>query len=131
MNRDISTLILRLVFGGFMLWNHGLNKFLEVWSKIDPFIVDVPLQKRNLFGLGTIISIILFIFGELIAPLFVIIGYKTRVFAVFSAITMFFAFILVHLKDPASGESAILFLTGFIIISSRGPGKYSIDRKSL
>tara|TARA_B100001250_G_scaffold43009_1_gene33939 strand:- start:104 stop:481 length:378 start_codon:yes stop_codon:yes gene_type:complete len=124
MNKNTSLLLARIFFGGLMAWNHGLTKFLELW----PFN-DIAIRDRDLFGLGAIVSVLLFVLGEFIAPIFVLIGYKTRVFAIFSMITMFFAIVLAHLDDPfRSWEKALLFFIGFLIIFLMGPGKHSIDR---
>ena len=124
MNKNISLLLARIFFGGLMIWNHGLSKFLELWP-----LNDVVIRDRDLFGLGAIVSVLLFILGEFIAPFFVLIGYKTRIFSIFPMITMFFAIVLAHLDDPfRSWEKPLLFFVGFLIIFLMGPGKHSIDR---
>ncbi len=124
MNKNISLLLARIFFAGLMIWNHGLSKFLELW----PFN-DVAISDRDLFDLGALASVILFVLGEFLAPIFVLIGYKTRIFSLFPIITMFFAIVLVH-SDMSFGtwEKALLFLVGFLMIFLMGPGKYSIDR---
>ena len=77
MNKNISLLLARIFFGGLMIWNHGLSKFLELWP-----LNDVVVRDRDLFGLGAIVSVLLFILGEFIAPFFVLIGYKTKIFSI-------------------------------------------------
>ncbi len=124
MNKNISLLLARIFFAGLLIYNHGLNKFLELW----PFN-DVAISDRDLFGLGALASVILFVLGEFLAPIFVLIGYKTRIFSLFPIITMFFAIVLVHSDMPfGTWEKALLFLVGFLMIFLMGPGKYSIDR---
>ena len=124
MNKNISLLLARIFFAGLLIYNHGLTKFLELW----PFN-DIAIRDRDLFGLGAIVSILLFVLGEFLAPIFVLIGYKTRIFALFSIITMFFAIVLSHLDDPfRTWEKPLLFLIGFLLIFLMGPGKHSIDR---
>ena len=109
-----------------MIVNHGLSKFLELW----PFN-DILIRDRDLFGLGSIVSILLFVLGEFIAPILIAIGYKARFFSIFPILTMFFAIVLVHMDDPfKSWEKPLLFLIGFLIILLMGPGRYSIDRRS-
>ena len=121
MYKNISLLILRVSFSVLMIVNHGLSKFLELW----------PFNDRDLFGLGSIVSILLFVLGEFIAPIFIAIGYKTRFFSIFPILTMFFAIVLVHMDDPfKSWEKPLLFLIGFLIILLMGPGRYSLDRRS-
>ena len=127
MNRDISLLIARLFFGGLMIYNHGYKYFLEIWPFND---VSFGSSDENIFGLGVIISTILFFLGEFLGPLFVFVGYKTKLFSLLPLITMICAIFLAHSDDPLSGgEEAMLFLAGFSIILLMGPGKYSIDRK--
>tara|TARA_Y100000766_G_scaffold228865_1_gene202316 strand:- start:174 stop:506 length:333 start_codon:yes stop_codon:yes gene_type:complete len=109
-----------------MIVNHGLSKFLELW----PFN-DILIRDRDLFGLGSIVSILLFVLGEFLAPILISIGYKTRFFSIFPILTMFFAIVLVHMDDPfKSWEKPLLFLIGFLIILLMGPGRYSLDRRS-
>ena len=80
-------------------------------------------------GIGSLPSLLLTIFGEVIAPLFVILGYKTRPFALPPAITMLVAALVVHHSDPFNRkELALMFAVCFIFIFLVGPGKYSIDK---
>ena len=126
MYKNISLLILRVSFSVLMIVNHGLSKFLELW----PFN-DILIRDRDLFGLGSFVSILLFVLGEFIAPILIAIGYKTRFFSIFPILTMFFAIVLVHMDDPfKSWEKPLLFLIGFLIILLMGPGRYSLDRRS-
>ena len=62
-----------------MIVNHGLSKFLELW----PFN-DILIRDRDLFGLGSIVSVLLFVLGEFLAPILIAIGYKTRFFSILS-----------------------------------------------
>ena len=89
MYKNISLLILRVSFSVLMIVNHGLSKFLELW----PFN-DILIRDRDLFGLGSIFSVLLFVLGEFLAPILIAIGYKTRFFSIFPILTMFFAIVL-------------------------------------
>ena len=84
MYKNISLLILRVSFSGLMIVNHGLSKFLELW----PFN-DILIRDRDLFGLGSIVSILLFVLGEFIAPILIAIGYKARFFSIFPDLKAF------------------------------------------
>ena len=65
-----------------------------------------------------------------IAPIFILIGYKTKFFSFFPAATMFVAAFIVHMGDPFGRvEKALLFLAVFVILMLTGPGKYSIAKK--
>jgi putative oxidoreductase len=119
---NIASLLIRIVFAGSMLYGHGLSKFYR--------LIEGNLSFANPIGIGEAPTLVLAVFSEFLAPLFILIGYKTKIFSFFPAATMFVAAFIVHLSDPfARKEKAILFLIGFIVIMMMGPGKYSIDRK--
>ena len=119
---NIALLLIRIVFAGSMLYGHGLSKFYR--------LIEGNLSFANPLVIGEAPSLVLSVFSEFLAPLFILIGYKTKIFSFFPAATMFVAAFIVHLSDPfARKEKAILFLIGFIVIMMMGPGKYSIDRK--
>ena len=119
---NIALLLIRIVFAGSMLYGHGLSKLNR--------LIEGDLSFANPIGIGEAPTLVLAVFSEFLAPLFILVGYKTKVFSFFPAATMFVAAFIVHLSDPfARKEKAILFLIGFIVIMMMGPGKYSIDRK--
>jgi putative oxidoreductase len=119
---NIALLLLRIVFAGSMLYGHGLSKFYR--------LIEGDLSFANPIGIGEAPTLVLAVFSEFLAPIFILVGYKTKIFSFFPAATMFVAAFIVHLSDPfARKEKAILFLIGFIVIMMMGPGKYSIDRK--
>ena len=119
---NIALLLIRIVFAGSMLYGHGLSKFYR--------LIEGNLSFANPIGIGEAPTLVLAVFSEFLAPLFILIGYKTKIFSFFPAATMFVAAFIVHLSDPfARKEKAILFLIGFIVIMMMGPGKYSIDKK--
>ncbi|MCH1484851.1 MAG: DoxX family protein [Flavobacteriaceae bacterium] len=119
---NIALLLIRIVFAGSMLYGHGLSKFYR--------LIEGNLSFANPIGIGEAPTLVLAVFSEFLAPLFILVGYKTKIFSFFPAATMFVAAFIVHLSDPfARKEKAILFLIGFIVIMMMGPGKYSIDRK--
>ena len=81
-------------------------------------------------GIGITPSLILASFGEFIAPVFIIIGWKTRLFTIFPALTMLVAFAIAHDGDPFSKkEKSLMYLIAFIVIYLMGPGKYSLDKQ--
>ncbi len=119
---NIALLILRIVFAGSMLYGHGLNKFNK--------LIEGDLTFANPIGIGEAPTLILAVISEFLAPIFILIGYKTRFFSFFPAATMFVAAFIVHMGDPFGRvEKALLFLTVFLILMLTGPGKYSIDKK--
>ena len=118
---NVALLILRLGFGGFML-THGIPKIGRLFES--------PVKFADPFGIGETPTLILAIIGEVIAPIFIIIGFKTKLASIPSVITMAVAAFVIHAKDDlGTKEHALLFLIAFIAIFLAGPGKYSVDRK--
>tara|TARA_B100001175_G_scaffold91908_1_gene77680 strand:- start:2605 stop:3126 length:522 start_codon:yes stop_codon:yes gene_type:complete len=123
---NISLLLLRLVFAGSMLYGHGLSKWKKLFEGV---FFDGSLNFANPIGIGELPTLILAVFSEFLAPIFIIFGFKTRFFSFFPAATMFVAVFIVHLGDPFGKiEKALLFLCVFVILMMTGPGKYSIDK---
>lgn len=118
---NFGLLILRIAFSG-MLLTHGIPKLLKLLS--GNFEFGDPI------GIGAPASLILAVLGEVIFPILVIIGFKTRLATIPIIITMAVAAFVVHANDPiGTKEKAILFLIAFISIALVGPGKFSIDKK--
>jgi len=119
---NIALLILRLVFAGSMLYGHGLGKLNK--------LISGDLSFGNPIGIGEAPTLILAVFSEFFAPIFILIGFKTKFFSFFPAATMFVAAFIVHMGDPFGRvEKALLFLAVFTVLMLTGPGKYSIDKK--
>jgi putative oxidoreductase len=116
---DLALLLLRLGFGGFML-THGIPKLSKLSN---------AAQFPDPLGIGGLPSLILCLIGEVLAPILIIIGFKTKWAAIPAAITMLVAAFVVHAKDDLSTkEHALLFCIAFVVIFLAGPGKLSIDR---
>ena len=121
MKLDISLLFNRVALSLLML-THGYPKLIRLFSENPTF--------SNPIGIGEFPTLVLAVFSEFIAPIFIIIGYKTKMFSFFPLVTMLVAGFIVHFDDPLkSKEKALLYLIGFILIFLLGPGKYSIDKK--
>jgi putative oxidoreductase len=118
---DLGLALLRIVPSLLMI-THGFPKFKNLISGDIKFIDPI--------GIGDAPSLILAVIGELVCPILIIIGYKTRWAALPAAITMAIAAFIVHEADPfEKKELALLYLTFFVVILMVGPGKYSIDKK--
>tara|TARA_B100001173_G_scaffold99606_1_gene86038 strand:- start:53 stop:427 length:375 start_codon:yes stop_codon:yes gene_type:complete len=118
---NFGLLILRFVFS-IGLMTHGYGKFLRV--------INGNFKFSDPIGIGITPSLILASFGEFIAPIFIIVGWKTRLFSIFPAVTMLVAFTIAHDGDPFSRkEKSLMYLMAFIAIYFTGPGKYSVDKE--
>ena len=118
---NFGLLILRVGFSAAML-THGYGKFMKVLA--GDFSFGDPI------GIGPTASLILCAIAEFIAPIFLIVGWKTRWFSLIAVINMLVAFIIAHDGDPFSKkEKSFLFLIAFVVLYFTGPGRYSIDRQ--
>ena len=118
---NLGLLILRFGFS-IALMTHGYGKFLRV--------INGNFKFSDPIGIGVAPSLILASFGEFIAPIFIIIGWKTRLFSIFPALTMLVAYTIAHDGDPFSRkEKSLMYLIAFIVIYFIGPGKYSVDKE--
>jgi len=118
---EIGLLLLRVV-PSVMMITHGYPKFQN--------LISGDIQFGDPIGIGVVPSLFLAVVGELICPIIIILGFKTRWAAVPAAITMGVAAFIAHGADPfARKEMALLYLTFFVVIMLVGPGKYSIDKK--
>jgi len=119
---DSVLALLRIVFSLLMM-THG-------WSKLER-ILDGNLNFGDPLGLGSTLSLYLVTFAELVAPVFIIVGFKTRIMALITSFAMAVAAFIAHGADPfAKKEMALLYLVGFLTVALMGPGRYSIDQRT-
>lgn len=119
---DLSLLLLRIIFGGFMLINHGLGK-------MDKLMAGGEIKFPDPFGVGAEISLGLAVFAEVICAALLVLGLLTRLALIPLIITMLVAAFVVHLGDGLKDmEAAILYLIPYGIIFINGAGKYSLDK---
>lgn len=116
---DLALAILRIAFSG-MLLTHGIPKI--------SMLLDNPSGFADPIGIGATLSLILAIIGEVVAPIFVLIGLKTKIATIPIIMTMAVAVFIVHAQDNfATKEKALLFMIGFIVIALAGAGRYAFD----
>ncbi len=116
---DLALAILRIGFSASML-THGIPKISKLF--------EAPIKFGNPLGIGETPSLILTLIGEVLCPILILIGFKTKWAAIPAAITMFVAAFVVHVADDfGTKEKALLYLFVFIAIFLAGAGKYSVD----
>jgi len=128
-SHHIGLLLLRLT-SGFLLLLHGIAKIPKGVSGIQNTLIDAGWPGFIAYGVYI---------GEIIAPILIIIGWRTRIAAILYAINMLFAIFLVHSDDlfklTKHGGWAIellgLYLVAAIVLFFTGPGKYALSRNSL
>jgi len=124
-NNDLGLLILRLTIGVLMLF-HGIAKIIHGIGGIKGLLLSKGLPQ--VLGYGVYI-------GEIIIPILLIIGYRTRIASILYAINMLFALFLVHSADIFSvnktGGWAVeligLYLLGAVALYFTGAGKYALS----
>jgi len=120
---DTSLAFLRITFSLLMM-THG-------WSKLER-ILEGNLNFGDPLGLGGTLSLYLVTFAELVAPIFIVLGFKTRIMALITAFAMAVAGFIVHGPDPlAKKELALLYFIGFLCVALMGAGRFSIDQRSV
>lgn len=123
---DFGKLLLRLMVGGLMLF-HGIAK---INGGID-FIITKVTQE----GFPEFLAYGVYI-GEVVAPLLIILGLKTRFASFVVVLTMAFAIYLVHANDlfeiTKTGAWAIelqmMYLLSALALMFLGAGKLSFDK---
>ena len=119
-NSSLALTILRVGASALMLV-HGIPKISRLFES--------PIEFADPIGMGPTISLILALIGEVVAPVLIIIGWKTRLAAIPALITMLVAAFIVHGPDPyQKKEMAILYALCFLVIMIGGPGKYALDK---
>ena len=118
---DFGLLLMRVGFS-VGLMTHGYGKFLKV--------IYGNFEFGDPIGIGPTLSLILATIGEFIAPILIILGWKTRLATIFPTLTMLVAFAIAHDGDPFSRkEKAFVYLVAFLTLYFTGPGKYSIGKE--
>lgn len=112
-------LALRILFG-LLLLSHGIAK----WSNFETLSATFP----DPLGLGSRISLMLAIFGEVICSAGFIVGAFYRLALIPMIFTLCIAFFVVHGHDSfAVKELAFVYLTVFVLMYAAGPGNYALD----
>lgn len=126
MSENIGKLLLRLMLGGMMLF-HGIDKALHGIGFIKSLVVSQGLPEILAYGVYV---------GEILAPVFIIIGWKSRLWGGIIAINMAIAIYLMQLSSlfklggygAWAVESPMFFLLSALILALIGSGKYAIIR---
>lgn len=116
----LALLVLRVGASAMML-THGIPKIEKLFNS--------PIEFSDPLGIGPLFSLILTLIGEVVAPILIIIGLKSRFASIIALITMLVAAFVVHAGDSfGQKEKALLYALCFLVIFLAGPGKFSIDK---
>ncbi|CAC9974308.1 DoxX family protein [Flavobacterium sp. WLB] len=127
-NNDFGLLILRITIG-FLMLLHGISKFKGGLDFISGMLVEKGLP--GFFAYGVII-------GEILAPILIIIGFRTRIAALIFAFNCFVAVLMAHsqdifkLSDHGGWELDLLGLYFFTAIALffTGGGKFAASKSN-
>ncbi len=118
---DLTLLVFRVVVSGALM-THGYGKFIR--------LLEGNIWSRTHLFFNEEISLALVAFAEFFCPIFVAIGFYTRIFTIPIIYTFIIIVFDVHLDDSFSKmEKGLLFLISYLLIFSLGPGNYSVDNR--
>jgi putative oxidoreductase len=126
-NSDIAKLIIRLSLGILMLF-HGVEKIINGISGVKYLTTNAGLPEFLAYGIYV---------GEVVVPIFIILGLYARVASVVLALNMLMAIFLAHGGSLfALGEhgAPVIELPLFYLVLSvslflLGSGRYSVNSK--
>ena len=122
----LARLIVRLTCGGLLLL-HGSNSAIHGIQHIRDMVRNAGLPE--FFAYGNLI-------GEVVAPIFLIIGYKARIAALVVAFNMLMSVLIAH-RDIAFArndfggwmiELNVFYFMTAITVFFTGAGKYSLSK---
>ena len=120
----LGLLGLRASFGLSLLLKHGLEKLTGFTQMAKGF--------PDPFHLGPGISLSISFMSDVLAALFLIAGFATRLSAAFIFLNILVAWIFVHGAQffgagADHGEVCVLYLCGMLAVLLCGPGRLSLD----
>ncbi|MFV0481183.1 MAG: DoxX family protein [Campylobacteraceae bacterium] len=123
---DVGRLVLRILIGGGLLI-YGISKLINGISGVKYLLTTNGLPEFFAYGVYL---------GEVVAPILILIGFKTRIASLFVAINMIFAiflafgfgFLSLNSNGGLVSETALFYGIGSIALMFLGAGKYSLDK---
>jgi putative oxidoreductase len=114
-----AMLVLRLGLGTLMLM-HGYEKLIHFG--------DMQHKFMNFMGIGSTMSLALVVFAEFFCSLFLILGLFTRLATIPLIIATCVMVFMAHKGEVfGDGQTAALYLIGYIVLLLVGPGRVSVD----
>ena len=119
-------LLLRIIGGSMMVYNHGWGKITagpEKWNRLGHALTDIIGFEFLSTFFGFMAA-----FSESVCALLIIIGLFTRPASILLFFTMFVAS-MNHIMDSEMPELAIMYCLLSLVLIISGPGNYSLDKK--
>tara|TARA_R110002020_G_scaffold454448_1_gene669913 strand:- start:34824 stop:35228 length:405 start_codon:yes stop_codon:yes gene_type:complete len=122
---NLGLLILRVTLGILMLF-HGFSKMMNGLEGIKGMLESYGLLSVIAYGV---------LIGEVIVPILLVVGFRTRIAALVYAINMLIAVMLVHINDiftlSTTGgwtlELQGLYFFGALALFFTGAGKFAVS----
>jgi putative oxidoreductase len=118
---DIVMLVFRVTISSQLMITHGLKKIglgLDA-AEVVPNPLHLPVALNQYFALS----------ANLIFPVFVMVGFLTRLTVLPILAVTFTGYFVVHLHDSLLVKDVpFMYSTAFLLILALGPGRISIDR---
>jgi putative oxidoreductase len=122
---NLALLVLRVWFAVPLLTLHG-------WAKVAGF-AERSQRFIDPFGIGSLASLSLVVFAEVVCAVLLVLGLCTRFAALVCGIAMATAFTYAHgsrFTGQGNGELAFMFLGAFVTLLIAGGGRFSIDART-
>lgn len=119
---DLGLLVLRVWVGFSLFLRHGVEKVANFSAMASHFPDPVHI--------GPHWSLVMALFSDAVCSILLIIGFATRLAALYIVIILGTAFSLVHhfaLSGPHSGELPYVYMGVCLAIFLAGPGRFSMD----
>ena len=119
-------LLLRIIGGSMMVYNHGWGKITagpEKWNRLGYALTDIIGFEFLSTFFGFMAA-----FSESVCALLIVIGLFTIPASILLSFTMFVA-IMKHIIDNEMPELAIMYCLLSLVLILSGPGKFSLDQK--
>jgi len=124
---DLGKLLLRISVGLVLVF-HGYSKIQSGVEWLKPLVAGIGLPHVIAYGVYL---------GEVVGPIMVILGFRTRIAAIVMVINMVMAIVIAHrnqifsLKEAGGGwaiELDALILLGALALFFLGGGRYGVGR---
>lgn len=120
--KDVTLLVFRTLVSLSMINTHGMKKLLDFEGTIHH--IPDPL------GIGGEFSAIMAIIANIVAPIFVILGFGTRLAILPILSVTLLGFFIVHGNDPWEVRDVpLMYSLSYFALFFLGAGKYSLDYK--
>ena len=128
LNRDMGILALRVCVLGALFMKHGTPKLFDFNTELHWEGAAYP----NVFGLGSVNTLLIATFADGICSLLVVLGLATRWAALFAGCSLAVGWGMVHHFafvgiEGRIAETISLYMVACLAIFLLGPGRYSLD----